>query len=1004
MAEAPPSEVPDSSTTYVQWLVAYDEALEVGEPPPALDQVPTEQRDRALHTAPLLHLLQRVRENQSSGEVTKTRGVPRTGRRPTQKIAPDGLPRRIGRFEITGYLGRGGMGIVYQGWDEQLRRPVAIKVLRDADPTRLSRFHAEAEMLAHLTHPQIVHVYETSVDAGQPYLVMELIPGWSLADVLRGRPVAAEESAALVELLAQTLHYAHRQGIIHRDLKPANVLLAPRTDTLTPDQPFQADAYEIHVSDFGLGRRMDSDNGLTKTGEIIGTPGYMAPEQAAGCRDQGPSVDVYALGAVLYEMLTGRPPFAATTGSLALYQVLHADPLPPSRLVVGLPRELESICLKCLHKNPAWRYASAEALALDLHRFRTGQRFSIRPPGVSQRIGRWLRTHLLATALAGLVVVAGVVFALLPPRPANQLDQELHQERSQHQQLREEFRTAREENKVHLQQAHARIDQTQQSLKHLLAILCQGTNEEALPVQELQALEHAEQLFRNEVEEAEIAQAKALLLAAEKEHLAEEKYYRQRQAHAHTWLGRIALQRNLLKPAEEHFRKAATATADSNGASSLDQLICHTWLAQFHLDRNQVQEAQGELRHCDRHALILNQESERSPEALLALIYHERFHARLAGQLQDLQVDADALVRQIALCRQLRQEKYYRRTATVLQFQACSFLGDTELKLHRLEAAERSLRDALTAARELCAETPASLEPRRYVALALYNLAKVLQGQGKPFEPDLRRAQDCYQRLVDDYSTSVPCRLGLAMTLDQIGLVEMGSNRLAQAEQTFRRSVDLFKKLVAERSDPPMDLLQSLGAVLCNLGSLVCDGGGRPREALPLFEEAINVLSKQGLPERGTVARQFLCNCWMNLGVAWAKLQHYGEAAESFENACGLAEGDQRERLRADRSRCLFRSGQTEAALKAVKEQVEEGHAGLGPLVNLAGTLAMVAQAEKNAKCAEDLKLLALKLLEMAEQAGLSRHPALRQALAENEEFAVLRARPAFRKLMQTKP
>ncbi len=562
---------------------------------------------------------------------------------------------------------------------------------------------------------------------------------------------------------------------------------------------------------------------------------------------------------------------------------------------------------------------------------------------------------------------------------------------------------AREENKAHLQQANARIDQTRQSLKNLLAILCQGTNEESLPVQAVQALEHAEQLFRNEVEEAEIAQAKALLLAAEKEHLTEEEYYRQRQAHAHTWLGRLALQRNQWKPAEEHFRKATMATAGSNGASALDQLICHTWLAQFHLDRNQVQEAEGELRHCNRHALMLNQESERSPEALLALIYHERFHARLASQLQDLQLDADVLVRQIALCRQLRQEKHYRRTATVLLFQACSFLGDVELKLHRLEAAERSLRDALTAARELCAETPASLEPRRYVAVSLYNLAKVLQGQGKPFEPDLRRAQDCYQHLVDDYSTSVPCRLGLAMTLDQLGLLEMRSNRLAQAEQTLRRCVDLFKKLVAERSDPPMDLLQSLGGVLCNLGSVVCDGG-RAQEALPLFQEAINVLNKQGLPERGTVARQFLCNCWTNVGVGWVKLQKYAAAAESFENACTLAEGDQRERLRADRSRYLFRSGQTEAALKAVKEQAEQGHPGLAALVNLAGTLALIAQAEKNAKCAEDLKLVAMTLLETAEQAGLSRHPSLRQALAENEEFAVLRERPAFRKLMQTKP
>jgi serine/threonine-protein kinase len=311
----------------------------------------------------------------------------------------NGTPRRIGQYEVLGELGRGTFGVVYRARDTRLARQVAIKVMHAAissSADELARFRAEVEALGSLQHPNIVQIHDTGIHEGMPYLVMELIEGGNLAQQLNGQPRPCRDAAALVEVVARATHVAHQKGIVHRDLKPGNIML---TGDGTPK-----------ITDFGLVKRLDRSLGLSQTGQAIGTPSYMAPEQASGrVHEVGPAADVYALGAILYELLTGRPPFLGPDVLAVLDQVRAVEPLSPSRLVPRLPRDLCTICLKCLEKEPRRRYASALDLADDLRRFLDGHTIVARPAGFLERAWRLVRRRPWEVSL----VVASVLMIIL---------------------------------------------------------------------------------------------------------------------------------------------------------------------------------------------------------------------------------------------------------------------------------------------------------------------------------------------------------------------------------------------------------------------------------------------------------------------------------------------------------------------------------------------------------------------------------------------------------------
>ena len=308
---------------------------------------------------------------------------------------PTPILRRLGDYELLEEVARGGMGVVFRARQTSLGREVAVKVLRDAwlaTPVQVKRFRAEAANAAKLNHPHIVTVHEVGEQGGEHYFAMDLVHGPNLAEFTRDGPMPPRRAAELVRKVAEAVQHAHQGGVLHRDIKPSNVLLDAQG--------------EPHVTDFGLARPMDEESSLTLTGQVLGTPGYIAPEQAKGGGAVGPAADVYGLGALLFHLLTSRAPFVGASAAETLTQVLQQEPLSPRLLNPAVPVDLAAVCLKCLRKAPRERYGSAEELAADLGRFLGNETTRARPEGPMERSARWCRRKPpLAVALAALLVV-----------------------------------------------------------------------------------------------------------------------------------------------------------------------------------------------------------------------------------------------------------------------------------------------------------------------------------------------------------------------------------------------------------------------------------------------------------------------------------------------------------------------------------------------------------------------------------------------------------------------
>ena len=350
-----------------------------------------------------------------TGPATRDRGRAHRAEEPTWGVTGDAEPGTaagsspasgaqrpipaIPGYEILGELGRGGMGVVYKARQVRLNRPCALKMIlagAHATPEAVARFIGEAESIAKLQHRHIVQIFSIGEAGGLPFFELEYLPGGGLEKRLDGTPWVPKRAARLVEILARAMAEAHRLGIVHRDLKPANILVASDG---TPK-----------ITDFGLAKAVGSDSDLTQSNAIMGSPSYMAPEQAGGYTKQaGPAADIYAMGAVLYELLTGRPPFRGATLLETIEQVKTSEPVPPSRLVPKLPRDIETICLKCLEKDPARRYNDAQALAADLKRFKADEPIMARPINSTERAWRWCRRNRLVAGLAGGIALAVVL-------------------------------------------------------------------------------------------------------------------------------------------------------------------------------------------------------------------------------------------------------------------------------------------------------------------------------------------------------------------------------------------------------------------------------------------------------------------------------------------------------------------------------------------------------------------------------------------------------------------
>jgi serine/threonine protein kinase/tetratricopeptide (TPR) repeat protein len=342
------------------------------------------------------------------------------------RAQPSKAPAALENVTVPGYdilaeLGRGGMGVVYKARDRRLQRFVALKMVlagSHVGAVGLARFRAEAEAVAKLTHANIVQIYETGEHEGRPFFSLEFVEGGSLEQRMAESPTSPNAAALLIETLARAIQVAHEHGIVHRDLKPANILMAKLGTQSSVVRSRQSDVQSLppdhwsrttipKIADFGLAKHVDDDSSQTKSGTILGTPSYMAPEQAEGkTREIGPAVDIYALGTILYELLVGRPPFRAGNPIDTIRQVVEQEPVPPRHLEPRVPLDLETICLKCLEKLPARRFATAGALADDLRRFIEGDPVHARPTPGWERAWKWAKRRPAVVALLAVSTLA----------------------------------------------------------------------------------------------------------------------------------------------------------------------------------------------------------------------------------------------------------------------------------------------------------------------------------------------------------------------------------------------------------------------------------------------------------------------------------------------------------------------------------------------------------------------------------------------------------------------
>jgi tetratricopeptide (TPR) repeat protein len=770
-------------------------------------------------------------------------------------------PTDLPDYHIVGELGKGGMGVVYKAVQLSLNRTVALKMLRAglyASPELLVRFRMEAEALASLQHPNIVQVYEVGQHAGCPYMTMEFLEGGSLDELLKGQPQPPPTTAELVETLARAMHCAHLRGIIHRDLKPANVLLA--ASSLTSDAKPQA-ALVPKITDFGLAKRLEQSEGQTAPGIVMGTPSYMAPEQALGrSRDVGPAADVYALGAILYEMLTGRPPFQGDTQLETMRKVVSEEPVAPRTLQPKVPRDLTTICMKCLQKQAARRFTSAEALADDLHRYLNGEPIHARRARTAERAGKWMKRHPAGTALIGVIVLATIALLNLGIYSYREVSAERDQ-------ALKDYRVAFE------------------AVDHLYNELA---NERLLdepnkdPVRE-QLLARAPEVYRglarqhsNDPEvQREIALASFRLAdihrILDKSDLAEFEYLEaiERQgalcrrypekvqllrdlANSHNWLGELLREnQQRLREAEPHFHEAQRLQRRAESLLSDDapaHRACLMELARSHYNLGIVQMDTG------RPAGALS-DYDRSVALLISL------HQNRTDDVNSRQDLARALINR----------------------------GLLHAENHRANEAAKDYHEAIEQLRWLRGRAPERVAYKYDLAIALQNRGylETTQKQHDAARTTQQEALKILQELVADFSTRPRYRKKLANTLNSLGMALSGGGDTTAAEQCWRKACDLLEPLLEEVSEPA-DYQGILGFARGNLGWLEASRNHLP-EARQLLERAIAHLQAAIVPgvQRADY-QQALKNNARNLAEACVQL---GDHASAVDAANILARG-----------------------------------------------------------------------------------------------------------------
>jgi tetratricopeptide (TPR) repeat protein/tRNA A-37 threonylcarbamoyl transferase component Bud32 len=773
-------------------------------------------------------------------------------------------PPTIPGYEVLGVLGRGGMGVVYKARQASLRRLVALKMILaggHATAEQRARFRTEAEAAARLQHPNVVQVHEVGEHGGLPFFCLEFVDGGSLANRLDGTPWHPRQAAQLAETLARAVHAAHQRGIVHRDLKPANVLLA---EDGTPK-----------VTDFGLAKVLDATAELTGSGAIMGTPSYMAPEQTGRyAHAVGPATDVYSLGAVLYELLTGRPPFKGETPLATVAQVVADEPVPPRSLQPGLPRDLETVCLKCLQKEPQKRYASAEALADDLRHFLDGEPICARPVGPAGRLWRWCRRNpKVASLLAILTVVltVGTVTAtalwLLAEERRRTAEDNLREAKHQQERAEESFRDARravDEMLTEVGQERLKgvpeMDPVRRALLEKAAafyhkFLRERGDDPAVREEAALAYNRAGlingQLGR--LPEAEAAYHKGIALLASLEAQApHEPRYRQELAQTYfAYLGALHGTNQRYAEAEESMHKGLAILGPLAG------------------EYPRVVEYQEDLADCYNNLGVMYYNTHRLEQAETAHGDALKIRAQLAGARQDT-------------------ARHQRKVAA-----SHINLGTVYRDSNRLKEAEDSFQKALSISRGLAQEDPDSLDYQHVQGRCHHDLGWLyLHYLGRPSKAESAygEAVKVYEKLAHGHPAIIDYQSELAHAYEWLAVTYGKLGQSAKAEALSAKVLEIAGPLARLRRDVPRyrdelaDAYRHLGWFHLSAGRLE-EAESYYDKALPLRKELV-----EGDDQNVTKYQIALGHLHHERGILYHRQHRFKEAEQAYQEAIRLRE------------------------------------------------------------------------------------------------------------------
>jgi serine/threonine protein kinase/predicted Zn-dependent protease len=829
---------------------------------------------------------------------------------PTEAAA--GVPIRpaVPGYEVLQELGRGGMGVVYLARQIRLQRLVAIKMILaggHAGDEELARFRAEAEAVARLQHPNIVQIHEVGEQDGRPFFALEYVDGGSLERKLAGTPQLARPAAELVETLARAMHLAHQKGVVHRDLKPANVLLASDAGGLVDGARPQASLVP-KITDFGLAKRLDVSLGATRTGAIMGTPRYMAPEQALGHNEEvGPAADVYALGAILYECLTGRPPFLGENSLDTLQQVVAREPIAPQQLQPKVPRDLDTVCLKCLQKEPRKRYASALEMAEDLRRFLNHEPIHTRPVGAGERFWRWCRRNpavagLVAALVLGTVGGLGVMTGLY--LHAREQTRQAEQQRDR---AEESFRLtlsvvekylnnvgeSPELKAVGLEQLRQRLLETAREFyerfthersgdPRLRADLGDAYRRLGFISAELGEKEKAIELY---------GRMQGVFAGLVRDHPENPKYVAE-LARSHHNLATECSSMGRKQEAEANYgeaRRLGQQLVKDYPNESTYQADLALTISNFAILYDQTGR-QGEAEVSYREADELRDQLARAhptvpgyQAALAASLANRGFRLTQRGELGPARESYEQARR---ICARLTQAHPgvpgYRSDLARSHFH----LAYLDRLLGRKPEAVKGYQDAGELCAQLAREHPYVLEYQERWAGSLLNRGEVHLTAGEPdrAEAPLQEARKLFARLRDSQPRVLDYGLWLANACVNLGHLCYTKERTTESEKFFQEARALLTPHV--RDHPELVEGQSVMAITCNNLGAIYRATGRYPEAEAVYLDARKAREKLVQTQPKVLQHQYhLGTTWLNLGTLYVPMDRPEDAARALGEA-----------------------------------------------------------------------------------------------------------------------